>query len=77
MNFSIRSYCGAGNRWPHSAHRAAFFCEPIRTISPKGTRLMTNYDTQRLNDVRGGVLYIAAMALTTNILLALILWRLW
>jgi hypothetical protein len=38
---------------------------------------MTNYDTQRLNDVRGGVLYIAAMALITNILLALILWRLW
>jgi hypothetical protein len=31
---------------------------------------MTNYDTQRLNDVRGGVLYIAAMALTTDILLA-------
>jgi len=50
----------------------------VRTIiSPKGSRLMTDYDTRRLNDIRDGVLYILAMALSTNIFLALILWRLW
>jgi hypothetical protein len=38
---------------------------------------MTEDDRARLNDVRVGVLWIAFLTLVTNVLLALVLWRVW
>jgi hypothetical protein len=38
---------------------------------------MTEDDRARLNDVRGGVLWIAFLTSIANVLLALVLWRVW
>jgi hypothetical protein len=38
---------------------------------------MTSDERMLFNDVRVGVLWVTFFALTTNILLGLILWRVW
>jgi hypothetical protein len=39
--------------------------------------IMSDDDRARFNDVRVGVLWLVLLTLVTNVLLALVLWRVW